>query len=275
MAVQYRGFTIGSVQSFRLNDNDDVDVIFTIHEEHADRVRAGSLVELVVSPIGLGNQFLFHAGKGDRLEEGAFVAALGTARARELIALGAAAEPQRDDSISVIMNRANSILDEVNQLLANVNVALGPGTDTTEVGQIVGSIQRTLAGVEDLPNTVDQLIAEVWAELRVTLVNVNDIIAELNQPDGLLYTILDTDREVYTSLVQSLGSVTGILDNLDRTTAFIPSQLPQIAGLITEVRITLRTVEDLLIAVANNPLLRGGVPERPEHRATGPRNIRF
>jgi phospholipid/cholesterol/gamma-HCH transport system substrate-binding protein len=101
------------------------------------------------------------------------------------------------------------------------------------------------------------------------------MLAQLNEPDGLLYTLLDTDGEVYTSLVEALGSVSGILENLDRTAAFIPGQLPQVAGLITELRITLRTAEDALTAVVNHPLLRGGVPERPENRTIGPRDIRF
>jgi len=275
MPVQYRGFTIGSVQTFHLTDNDDVEVIFIIHEEYTNRVRQGSMVELMASPIGLGNQFLFHAGKGEVLDDGAFVPAIGTAQARELIRLGLATEPLRDDGISLLMSRANSIMDELNRILGHVELAIGLGTDATEIGQIVGSIQRTIAGAEGLPRTVDRTINEIRAELRPILANINALTTQLNDPDGLIYSVLDTEREVYTSLIQSLNSVTGILDSLDRTTAFLPSQLPQLAGLITDLRLTVRTAEDVLTAVANNPLLRGGVPDRPDNRTTGPRDIRF
>ena len=202
------------------------------------------------------------------LEEGSFVPAFGTALARELISLGLATEPQRDDSISLMMNRASSIL-------AHLDEALGMGTDDTEIGQIVGSIQRTLAGVESLPPTLDRMINEIRMELRPILANIGALTARLNDPDGLVYTVLDTEREVYISLVQSLNSLSGILDNLDRTTAFLPGQLPQLAGLLADLRVIVRTAEDVLTAVANNPLLRGGVPERQENRTTGPRDIRF
>jgi phospholipid/cholesterol/gamma-HCH transport system substrate-binding protein len=272
MAVQYRGFTIGSVKDFFLNDDDNVDVIFIIHEEYTDRVREGSIVELMVSPIGLGNQFLFHAGRGDVLDEGSFVPAFGTAQARQLMRQGLAEEHQRDDSINLLMSRANSILEQVNRLLTLVNVALGRGTDFTEIGQIVGSVRRTLTGVEVLPNEVNQLLRELRMELAPILANLNEITTALNNPDGLVHTVMDTEREVYTSLVSSLSALSGILTNLDRTTAFIPDQLP---GLIGELRQILRNAEDVLIAVTNNPLLRGGVPERPEHRTTGPRDIGF
>ena len=275
MAVQYRGFTIGNVRSFHLAESDNVEVIFVIHEEHVNRVRQGSMVELMASPIGLGNQFLFHTGRGDVLEEGTFVPAYGTALARELIRQGLATEPQRDDGISLIISRANAIMDELNQILGHVELAIGEGTSTTEIGQIVASIQRTLAGMEVLPSEINQTISEVRQELSPILANINTLSAQLSDPDGLVYSVLDTEGEIFANLLSSINSVSGILDNLDRTTAFLPTQLPQVAGLLTDIRVIIRSAEDVLTAVANNPLLRGGVPERFEQRVTGPRDIGF
>ena len=277
MAVQYRGFTIGNIKSFYLTENDDVEVIFSINEEYKDRVKQGSVVEMMISPVGLGNQFLFHTGKGEVLADGAFVPAAGSAQARELIRQGLAIEPQHDDSISLLMNRMSSIL-------AQIDEAFGPGTDATEIGKVVRSIQKILSGAEDLPDTVDRTVATViktiedlQAELNPILANINALTSELNDPDGMLYTVLDTDKDVYTNLVSSLKSVSSILENLDKTTAFIPGQLPQLAGLITDLRVTMKSAEDVLIALTNNPLLRKGIPDRPESQSggTSPRDIRF
>ena len=275
MAVQYRGFTIGSVQDFHLNENDYVEVIFIIHEGYTDRVKYGSVVELMVSPIGLGNQFLFHPGIGDVLEEGAFVPAVGTAQAREFIRQGLVTLPQRDDSINLLLSRANTIMDEVNKVLGHVEVAIGEGTNDTEIGLIVGGLQRTLSGVERLPNEANRLISDLRFQINPILENLNTLSAELSSSDGLISTVLDTDGEVYTGLVGALGSLSGILASLDRTIAFIPTQLPQLGSLIGELRVILGTAEDVLIAVTNNPLLKGGVPVRPEPRTTGPRDIGF
>ena len=284
MAVQYRGFSIGTVKTFHLNENDDVEVIFVIYEEYRDRLRLGSTVEMMISPIGLGNQFLFHTGIGEVLADGAFVPAVGSAEARELVRQGLAVDPRHDDSITLILNRASSAMDELNRILANVNEALGPGNSSTEIGQILGSLQRTMAGVEELPLSVDRtvnsandLIGEIMAELTPILSNVNAIITELGNPDGLLYSVLDTDKEIYRSLVESLSSLAGILDNLEKTTDFIPGQLPQIAGLLMDLRVTLKTAEDVLVALTNNPLLRKGIPEKLESQGggTSPRDIMF
>ena len=284
MAVQYRGFTIGNVKTFRLNGNDEVEVSFAIHENYTDRVKQGSLVEVMISPVGLGNQFLFHPGRGGPLDEGAFVPAVGTAQARELIRQGLAAEPYHDDSISLIMNRASSVLDELNRFLAQLNEAVGPGSSETEIGKIVGSVQKTLSGVETIPNTVDDTLDTVVktieglrAELTPILANINGIAAELNNPDNLLYSVLDTEKDIYQNLVKSLVSLSGMLDNLDKTIAFIPGQLPQLAGLLMDLRVTVKTAEDVLVALTNNPLLRKGIPSKPETQGsgTGPRDIRF
>ena len=283
MEVQYRGFTIGNVRSFQLV-GDEVEVVFSIFEEYRNRVRQGSMVEMMISPVGLGNQFLFHAGRGVELPEGAFIPILGSPQALELVAQGLAVEPQHDDSISLIMNRVNSVLDEVYGIASQMRVAFGEGSDETEIGMIASGIRRTITGVETLPQTVDQTIValassidDIMAEISPILTNVAAITTELTDPDGLLFTILDAEGEVYMNLVASLESISGILDNLDRATAFVPAQLPQLSGLILELRGTMRAAEDVLIALTNNPLLRRGVPGRPESESAGtsPRNIRF
>ena len=284
MAVQYRGFTIGSVKDFYLTDTDDVEVIFIVHEEYHNRITKGSMVEMMISPVGLGNQFLFHSGSGEVLAEGSFVPVVGSAQARELVRQGLAVEPRHDDSILLLMNRASASLDELARILVQVDAAFGEGNDDTRIGKIIASLEKTLIEAEPLPHTVDsavndamRMLDELVAELKPIMTNVNGILTELNQPDGLLYTVLDTDQDVYINLVKSLKSVSGILDGLDRTVDFIPGQLPQLAGLISDLRVTLKTAEDVLVALTNNPLLKKGIPEKVESQSGGmsPRDIRF
>jgi phospholipid/cholesterol/gamma-HCH transport system substrate-binding protein len=295
MPVQYKGFTIGNVKNFYLNGDDEVEVIFLINDLYLDRVKKGSMVELMVSPVGLGNQFLFHAGKGaELLSSGDFVPAVGTELARAYIQQGLADAPRHDDSITLLMNRASAVMDEVNQVMAQVKGAF-QGADDTVIGQLVGGVNRT---VEILPGTIDKtttgllediddlkaMLEDAMAMLEDELERINPILADVNaltskvnDPDGLVYTVLDTDEAVYQNLVHSLNSISSILENLDRTVAFVPGQLPQIAGLIMELRVTMKTAEEVLIALTNNPLLRGGVPQRIETQSSGtsPRDIQF
>jgi len=277
MSILYRGFTIGNIKTFYLTDNDDVEVIFMIHEGYQDRVKQGSMVQMLISPVGLGNQFLFHSGRGEMLPEGSFIPVVGSAQARELIRQGLAVEPHQDDSISVLVSRVNSILGDVEE-------ALGHGSESTEIGKIINSLQKTLAGAESLPGTIDHTVNDLsmtvkklLAELDPILANITDLTNELNNPDGLIYTVLDTDKDVYQDLVKSLDSLSSILASLDQVAAFLPGQLPHLAGIILELRVTMKAAEDVLIALTNNPLLRGGIPKKLESQGggTSPRNIRF
>jgi len=254
MAVQFRGFSIGSVKSFTLTQDNRVEVVFVIYENYLDRAKRGSLVEMMVSPIGLGNQFLFYPGKGEPLPDGAFIPSADSEEAKALIAGGLAEAPHRDDSVSLLLNRASALLDTVNTLAQG--------------------------SVEPLTQDARALLGEITAragELRPVLAHIEALTAKASAPGGAVSNALDGSGPVYTNLVSALKSVTGILQSLEKTSAFIPGQLPQIAALLQDLRVTLKTAEDVLTALTNNPLLRNGIPAKIESQpsGTGMRDVGF
>jgi phospholipid/cholesterol/gamma-HCH transport system substrate-binding protein len=286
MAVQYRGFTIGNVKDFYLNDENNVEVIFTIHEDYTDRVRLGSIVELQAGIVSLlGNSFLFHPGREDQqlLAVGTFIPIKGSAQANEYVRQRIATISESEDSISNLMNQVNSLLGGVNLLLADLNADLGPDeSHTTDIGKLIGGISTTVNDIPQiLDSTIDGVLNPVLAELRPLLNHVDDLLATLNEPGGII-TMLDSDgalNETIDSLPGLIGSLNdaiaplpGLIENLNSTTASLPGQLP---GILSQLRTVLRSVDDVLVGLANNPLLRGGVPERPVTQTTGPRDIRF
>jgi len=273
MAVQYKGFDIGSVKKFSLTDDDNVKVIFAIHQEFRDRVNEGAMVELQVSPIGLGNQFLFYAGKGKELKEGDPIPLFDLALAKDYLDQGLVAEIKQDDGIGALLGKLNSILGNLDVALGDV----GDGTNGTKIDNIIGSLNKTLEGLEAVPNSLDNTINDIRLQLKPIFANLNALTGELNDPDGLIYTMLDTDKDFYPGLIGILGSLTSLLNDLDKTIAFLPSQLPQVARLLIDLRGTLQTADDALTAIANNPLLKGGVPNRADSQDSdiSPRGIRF
>ena len=283
MAVYYKGFAIGSVTSFQLNDDDNVEVIFLINEEYRDRVKLGSMVELVASPIGLGNQFLFHAGLGQQeLEAGSFIPIVGSHQGKELVRQHLAVEPQKSDLVASMIPQLPSILDglqdilgEVQGILANLNTALGSGSSETEIGKMLASLNTTLTGVETLPSSLEGLLGgvidDIMAEIKPLLETIDSIASSLDDPGGLLQAI---SPEVSNTLVDSLTALSGTLHNLEKTTAVLPAQF---LGIMLDLRSVMKNADDVLASLTNNPLLRGGVPGRVESQSsnTNPRDIRF
>ncbi|MDR1108442.1 MAG: MlaD family protein [Spirochaetaceae bacterium] len=279
MVVQYRGFPIGNIKSFGLTDEDMVEVIFSIYDKYVSRVRQGSLVELRVSPIGLGNQFVFYSGLGEELqEEGSLVPMINSPQAANLIRMGLARMPVRDDNIAQLLAQVDGILGQVNtELLPGLGVILqdlddvlvevkeaAAGTDKTSLG-------RTLGGIDHLVNGgLEPILGDIKGITR----DLETLSAQLVDPDGVIAAVLDTEGSVYTNLESSLRSISGALGNLEKTTALLPAQAP---GMIAEVRDILRSAEEVITALLNNPLLKNGVAPRVDVRTggTNPRDVSF
>jgi phospholipid/cholesterol/gamma-HCH transport system substrate-binding protein len=241
MPVNYRGFTIGNVKSYDLTDDNRVEVIFTIQDKYKNRVMRGSLAEVLVSPIGLGNQFNFYPGLGsEELEEFGLVPMRQSDLGKEYLTRKIAYIPPHEDSIAVLMNLATTVMDDLHDTLEDVQMGLA-GNEISGLGAIVS--------------------------------NIKTITADLSSPNGIM-KILNGEGDSIDALEASLVSLAGTMDHIEKSTASLPREVPY---LLVEVRTALQAAQDVLIALRNNPLLRNGIPERAEIDSSGtnPRNITF
>ncbi|MDR2447630.1 MAG: MlaD family protein [Treponema sp.] len=289
MAIIYKGFPIGNVKSFALTDDDEVEVVFSIYREYSGRVKEGSMVELNVSPIGLGgNSFVFYPGLGSELlAEGSFIPTVSSPEGQSYIQLKLASTPEKSDSIATILSQVEEITKNLNIVLLDVQTAF-EGTDQTSLGRTFGgveaaiadvralsaAVESALAGVNDMLASLQVQLDETLSSMRPILTDVNALTGKLNEPDGLVYSALDTDGPLYTGLVKTLDSISATIKNLDATTKLLPSQLP---GILLEVRNALKSVNDLLISLENNPLFKNGIPAQVETQSSGanPRDVEF
>jgi len=282
MSVQYKGFTIGRVKSFELVE-DHVEVRFTIFDTYIDRVRNGSLVEVLVSPISSlgGNQFIFYPGTGQELvAEGEVIPAASSAEGKRLLAMGLALRPDRDDNINNIMTGAGILLSNLNSLLVDMQDAF-QGTNQTSLGRTMGGLEQAATGLQQmaskLPADLEGTLNRIMVQIEPLLFNLREVSVKLANPDGSIAAILDSDGDVYQDLTKSLDALSGTLQNLEKTSEFMPSQLPQLAAMIAELRATIATMQDVGTAAKNNPLLKGGVPAQKEIHTGGAstRNMEF
>ncbi|MCL2175779.1 MAG: MlaD family protein [Treponema sp.] len=265
MAVKFKGFTIGNVKTITLKD-DRVEVFFSIHEEYTNRVKEGSLVEVQVSPIGLGNNFIFHPGSGfEILEEGAEIFEASSERGREILKRGLNSRTETSDSIAAMMTQAQVLLESLNVALFGFD-----GYDKLMLGQIVSEIKDAISNVSDVTRTLSNHFEPIMQDV-VTLTG------QIASPSGTVMAALDSERDFYKAIERSIMSISGIIDSLDKTIAAVPDQMPQVEILVKQLNVTLNSINDVLVAIANNPLLKGGIPEKRESGPGGAssRNIEF
>jgi len=290
MAVQYKGFAIGNVRSFTLAADDRVEVVFSVHDTYRDRVREGSVVDMLVSPIGLGNQFVFYPGLGSPLEEGALVPSVQSAEGQGYIKEGLARVPVQKDSVTVLITRVNTLLDNVNQVALQVEAALA-GTEESALGRAVGNVESSVAGFGGLVGRVDRRLDPVLANTAVLIAGAGEAVlslqgiladlravsGDLAQPEGAIRSLLSVEGPLYTNLEAAFKSLSAVLKSLETTAAYLPAQLPQLSSLIAETRQVVHSAEEVMAALKSNPLLKGGVPQPVESGSPGvsPRNIQF
>ena len=244
MDVTYKGFSIGKIKNVKL-DGTDVLVEFFILGEYADYVKENSLVELITSPIGLGSSFVFYPGKGpDLLPSGSEIYRIDSLAAREIIESKKIRIGKQDDSIGVLIKKVSTILDNLNVLLFTVN------------GAFAGSGKTTLASI--LKN-VDEITK-----------NIGVLSETLNSEDGAVPELLGPElSESIDNLLKNLSFIseelTSIASNAD---SVVTNIAPEIDTLLLQLNSTLLEAQDVLTGVKNNPLIRGGVPDRKTGKAS-------
>lgn len=263
MAVTFRGFTIGRVRDITLNEQNEVDLRFTIQEEYADQVRENSIIQVVSNPLG-GGEIVFHQGRVEtpRLPEGSRIPLYDSKEGLRL----------RDDNAVIVLRSADpiaQIIGQVDPILVNLDRVL------LNVAELTGDLEQALDG--ELDAVVEDL-ASISDNLRTTTEALRDptgLIPTLLDPQGSVASLLDDDNELYdqitsvvSSLERSVSSLQSSLQEVSRFTEFVNNAQPQISTLLEQGRDTLDTSEDVLEGLRNNPLLRGGIPDEVEQPST-------
>jgi phospholipid/cholesterol/gamma-HCH transport system substrate-binding protein len=137
-----------------------------------------------------------------------------------------------------------------------------------------GSLEPVIVDVNEVVAKINEILAQVQSVIG----DLKVVSAELANPDSLVLSALNTDGAIYTNIERSIIALAGTLESIEAAAAYLPAQvMPQVMGLITQVREALINVEDVLTGLRNNPLLRNGIPEKIP-RGTGgtsPRDVAF
>ncbi len=254
MDITYKGFSIGKVKSVSLTDK-MVRVDYYVLGDYMNYVKENSLVQLISSPIGLGSSFVLHPGEGKELiPENSEIYRLDSGFGKKIVDEGKNKLEKTTDSIGALMNQVSVLLDNVNALVVNINNALAGNGDTPFTG-IIANIQDLTGLLSDPNGAVPGLLGpEMTSELNTLLIQLQDI---LGNPDGVVPTVLGS--QMSGDLTTTLTNISSITSNADK---LIGNATPEVTEALEELNTVLVDVQDVLTGVKNNPLIRGGVPDR-------------
>lgn len=278
MAIQYKGFGIGKVTSITLDENDRVLVWFYILDEHIGRVTKGSVLDLSVSPIGLGSQLIFHQGiSGDIIADNSLIPEKASYEGRRSIVGGEVIFNEAIDSIASLMSSVGDLITNVNTVLKDVMGVL-EGAPNIPLSRTVNSINRILqqinallAGDKSIPASkiIEDLSTSV-VELNNILANVQTLTANIKDPSGLVPKLLETE-ETKGSIDALLNSINASMKDVNSMSTALKNEMPQIPILLSQVQTLLKQAQDVMEGLKNNPLLKKGVPDRLEKESATPK----
>lgn len=239
-AITYKGFEIGKIRNFSLDDSDKVVVNFYITDDYKNKVVKDSIIEILSSP--LGSSVVFYPGnKKDVMADNSYIPERSSEEAKALIAAKRVSVVEQTDSINTILAMATTLVGDIDTLVKQINIAL--------------------EGKEDTP------LAFTIAQLNGILANLNTITSD---PSGLVPKLLEDET--------SQGSIANVLMQLDSTmgdvskiSSSVESNMPGISILISQMQTLIKQMQDVMEGLKNNPLLKNGISEKPEKENATPK----
>ena len=239
-SITYKGFEIGKIKSFSLNDDDKVTVNFYISDDYRGKVVKNSIIEILSSP--LGSSIVFFPGKSNELlAENSFLPERSSEEAKALIEAHQVSIVEQTDSINTILAMATTLVGDIDSLVKQLNLALE------------GDMSSPLA------NTI--------AEINSILANINALTADTS---GLVPRLLE-DQNSQGSIANILAQLNSTMADINGITTSVEADMPGIAVLISQAQTLLKQVQDVMEGLKNNPLLKNGISEKPEKESATPK----
>lgn len=287
MAISFKGFTIGKVQTVALEENDKVRIDFSIYDSYIDKVFEHSGLILASSPIGLGGGLVFYQAKNETepQAEGTLIPNLNSKEGRDLIISGKIKLPKGSDQISRIITTVESTIEDIEPILENVNVTLNEvntllahvngamaGDSENPIGLLLMDLAKIVSDIERTSSGLDSDIAVVINNVDSILKDVNELTTTISDPQGLVPKLLgDTDPDnerLFNEIMTIVEGVNKAVKELMGFTEFINTTQPQITSILEEGREAITTGQDVLEGVSNNPLISGGITESVDQATT-------
>jgi phospholipid/cholesterol/gamma-HCH transport system substrate-binding protein len=213
MPISLKGFQIGKISDIRLNEQNEVDVIFYVEDTYYSRVKPDSVLQLTTSAIGLSSSLRLLPGNNQLgpLPEKSIIPSYDSPEGQALVVDKKVDVPKGQDVIGSVIGNLNPVLDEARQTILEIRrVATSLDAAMAGTGGPVGSMVSDLSGTPARVNkAVDDISGRVNTLLdRLTVIsdNLTAIAAQTRGVIGDLSTNLDT-------ISQNLKSMTGDLKN--------------------------------------------------------------
>jgi phospholipid/cholesterol/gamma-HCH transport system substrate-binding protein len=254
--------------------------------------------------LGVSLKFYPGKNQDPPMPEHSFIPALDTEQGRRLQEEGLVVIPRGEDVIGSVIAQINPLLSEIRAAVTDIRhvtttVDVGLSGKGGPMGTMVNDLSTTPARVNQAVDSVSVKVNTLVDKLNVISDNLNDISVQargvvgdfstnldvisrnlkdmtgdlkntqglakrLLDPKGSVDTFLNDSNELYNQVDSAIRNANGIITQIRSFVDYINTTRPQVSSILEKGSTTLDTANDVLEAAKNNPLLKGGVPARPQ-----------
>lgn len=267
-AIFFKGYEIGRIDEFDLNDDNQIDVNFYIYEDYTDKILTYSVISKTSSPVsGEVTEFELVTPVEDSLDfpdvlpPGSMIPYINSPEGQIAV---------RKGKISILKDDFTGIIVKLNEILAGL---------VDKNSQSDGAIFKTLQNLDGLTQNLESVTGDLvenntTVKVDQAMLNVAEISKRLIKTVEYVNRTLasmDTTINAYRNtdgIIEKMGGTafTKILQNADTTMTYVKNTLKQVNDSRAEINMilynlnqTLKTMEQVLKAINENPFI-GGAP---------------
>ena len=232
MLVAIKGIQIGEVKTVYLNEDNWIEVTFSVYEEYADRIRKDSVVKINAPLIG-GKVIEIIPGGTDMpvLETGSLIWSKDTEEGSRILK-----ERKREE-----------IPDEITRIINNIEVL------TYNLSSSEGSLNQTL----DLLKEFLARLSSEESSLNKTLASLEDITSSISESEGSLGKFMDDNYELYNSVIALMNQLNLIMADFRKVSETVSESSPEIKAVIERSNVAMDEATGLIMTLQENFFVKG------------------
>jgi phospholipid/cholesterol/gamma-HCH transport system substrate-binding protein len=239
MQVAIKGIQVGEVKRVYLNEDNWIEVTFTVYKEYTPRIRKDSVVDLK-SPLIGGKSLEIIPGAKDMpvLAKGSYIWSRDT-----------------DEGQLILQERLREEQpDEISRIMKNVELL------TYNLSAADGNLNKTLDRVQYFFN----LLSSKEGSLNKTLTALEEITSSISNKEGSIGKMLQDDYELYNSIIALMTKLNAIMDDFKTLSSGMSSLSPDIKAAIERSNMTMDEAIGLIRTLQDNFFIKAFSPKREE-----------
>ena len=232
MIVGIKGIQIGEVKTVYLNEDNWIDVTFSVYEEYVDRIRKDSVVRINAPLIGSKVLEIIPGGKNmPVLETGSMIWSVDTEEGNRIL-MGKKREEKPD---------------EITRIINNVDLL------TYNLSSNEGSLNQAL-------DLLKELMANLTSEngsLNKTLTSVEKITSSISDSQGSLGKFMNDNYELYNSVIALMDQLNLIMKDFREVSKTVSDSSPEIKAAIERSNVAMDEATGLMMTLQDNFFVKG------------------